>query len=396
MRAIIAVLDSFGIGSTPDADAFGDAGSNTFGHIWSVRAQSQSGMLRLPNLMALGLGRAAHMVDPSLPAFDGMPATGLYGAARERSKGKDTPSGHWEMMGLPVETDWGYFPKTVPTFPAELTDAVIREGKLPGILGDCHASGTEIIERLGVEHIETGKPICYTSADSVYQIAAHETHFGLERLYELCHTVRKLVDKYNVGRVIARPFVGERPGEFKRTGNRHDYATPPYRPTLLDIAKAKGRAVIGIGKIPDIFAHSGVTEEVKADGNAQIFDRMLDGVKSASNGAIVFANFVDFDTLWGHRRDVDGYAAGLEAFDARIPELKDVLRPDDVVVFSADHGCDPTWTGTDHTREHIPILAFGQRIAPGPIGVRSTFADIGQSIATHLGLDPLPAGTSFL
>jgi phosphopentomutase len=396
MRTIIAVLDSFGIGSTPDAADFGDQGSNTFGHIWETCAKSERGMLRIPHLMALGLGRAAHAVDPTLPAFDGGPALGLYGAARELSKGKDTPSGHWEMMGLPVEMDWGYFPKTVPTFPAELTEAVIREGKLPGILGDCHASGTEIIERLGAEHIKTGKPICYTSADSVYQIAAHETHFGLERLYELCHIVRKLVDPYLVGRVIARPFVGERPGEFKRTGNRHDYATPPYRPTLLDINKARGAEVIGIGKIPDIFAHSGITQEVKADGNANIFDTMIACSKSAPDGTIVFANFVDFDTLFGHRRDVPGYGAALEAFDARIPELKAVLQPDDLVVFSADHGCDPTWEGTDHTREHIPILAFGPKIAPGPIGVRNTFADIGQSIAFHLGLDPLPFGTSFL
>lgn len=392
MRAIIAVLDSFGIGSTPDSASFGDAGANTFVHI----VQALGRPLEIPYLLSLGLGRAAQMADPNLPDMVLGPATGLFGAARELSKGKDTPSGHWEMMGLPVEADWGYFPKTVPTFPAELTEAVIREGKLPGILGDCHASGTEIIERLGVEHIKTGKPICYTSADSVYQIAAHEIHFGLERLYELCHIVRKLVDPYNIGRVIARPFVGEKPGDFKRTGNRHDYATPPYRPTLLDINKAQGKAVIGIGKIPDIFAHSGITEEVRAVGNAEIFDTLIERTKSAPDGAIVFANFVDFDTLWGHRRDVPGYAAGLEAFDARIPELQAVLQPGDLVVFSADHGCDPTWTGTDHTREHIPILAFGPGIAPGPIGVRNTFADIGQSIAKHLGLAPLPAGTSFL
>lgn len=396
MRAIIAVLDSFGIGSTPDSASFGDKGANTFGHIAEICAKSPRGPMNIPNLLSLGLGRAAHQADGRVPELVNGAATGRYGSARELSKGKDTPSGHWEMMGLPVEADWGYFPKTIPTFPAELTAAVIREGKLPGILGDCHASGTEIIERLGAEHIKTGKPICYTSGDSVYQIAAHETHFGLERLYELCHIVRKLVDPYLIGRVIARPFVGERPGEFKRTGNRHDYATPPYRPTLLDINKARGAEVIGIGKIPDIFAHSGITQEVKADGNANIFDTMIACTKSAPDNAIVFANFVDFDTLFGHRRDVAGYAGALEAFDARIPQLKAILQPDDLVVFSADHGCDPTWEGTDHTREHIPILAFGPKIAPGPIGVRNTFADIGQSIAIHLGLDPLPVGTSFL
>ncbi len=396
MRAIIVVLDSFGVGSTPDAVRFGDAGSNTFGHIAEACAKAARGPLRIPNLLSLGLGLAAREIDPRLPEMTNGAATGRYGAAAELSKGKDTPSGHWEMMGLPVETDWGYFPRTVPTFPAKLTDALIAEAKLPGILGDCHASGTEILEKLGAEHIETGKPICYTSADSVFQIAAHESHFGLERLYKVCHIARRLVDEYNVGRVIARPFVGERPGEFKRTANRHDYATPPHRPTLLDIAKAAGREVIGIGKIYDIFAGSGVTKNVKADGNAKIFDATIECTKTAPDGAIVFANFVDFDSSYGHRRDVPGYGAALEAFDARIPELRTALRPGDLVVFSADHGCDPTWSGTDHTREHVPILAFGPGIAPGPIGVRKTFADIGQSIAKHLGLAPMPVGTSFL
>ena len=395
MRAIIAVLDSFGIGSTPDSVRFGDAGANTFGHIVERCAGSARGALKIPNLLSLGLGLAAHEADPRVPAMRGGEITGRYGSAVELSKGKDTPSGHWEMMGLPVEIDWGYFPKTVPTFPAALTKALIAEAKLPGILGDCHASGTEIIERLGAEHIRTGKPICYTSADSVFQIAAHEAHFGLDRLYDVCHIARKLVDEYRIGRVIARPFVGEKPGQFKRTGNRHDYATPPHRPTLLDVNKARGAEVIGIGKIPDIFARSGITQEVRADGNADIFDKTIAHTNAAPDRAIVFANFVDFDMLFGHRRDVPGYAGALEAFDSRIPELYAVLRPDDLVVFSADHGCDPTWTGTDHTREHIPILAFGPKIAPGPVGIRPTFADIGQSIAKHLGLH-LPVGTSFL
>ncbi|GAA0534091.1 phosphopentomutase [Rhizomicrobium palustre] len=396
MRAIIAVLDSFGIGSLPDADRFGDTGANTYGRIVEGRAASPAGPLQIPNLLSLGLGRAAHLADGSVAELTNGPATGLYGAARELSKGKDTPSGHWEMMGLPVEEDWGYFPRTVPTFPAELTEAVIREGKLPGILGDCHASGTEIIEELGEEHIRTGKPICYTSADSVYQIAAHETHFGLERLWELCHTVRKLVDPYRVGRVIARPFVGEKRGEFQRTGNRHDYATPPYRDTLLDINKAQGKEVIGIGKIPDLFAHRGVTQEIAAHGNEAVFDATIAHTKSAPEGSIIFANFVDFDTLFGHRRNLMGYAAALEAFDKRIPELKTALREDDLVIFTADHGCDPTWQGSDHTREHIPVIAFGPKIGTGSVGIRTTFADIGQSIAKHLGLAPLSVGTSFL
>jgi phosphopentomutase len=398
LRAIIAVLDSFGVGSSPDAARFGDAGANTFGHIADACASGRTGRgpLRIPNLLSLGLGLAAHEVDPSIPLMESGPVIGRYGSAVELSKGKDTPSGHWEMMGLPVETDWGYFPRTVPAFPATLTAALVAEAKVPGVLGDCHASGTEIIEKLGAEHIRTGKPICYTSADSVFQIAAHETHFGLERLYEVCHVARGLVDKYNVGRVIARPFVGERPGEFRRTGNRHDYATPPHKPTLLDVWKAEGHDVIGIGKISDIFAGSGITKSLKADGNMAIFDAMIDCTRTAPDNSIVFANFVDFDQSYGHRRDVPGYAAALEAFDRRIPGLRAALRPGDLVVFSADHGCDPTWSGTDHTREHIPILAFGPGIAPGSISIRKTFADIGQSAAKHLGLDPLPVGTSFL
>jgi phosphopentomutase len=398
LRAIIAVLDSFGIGSAPDAARFGDEGANTFGHIAEACAGGKLGRgpLVIPNLLSLGLGLAAHEADPRIAALANGSPTGCYGSAAELSRGKDTPSGHWEMMGLPVEYDWGYFPKTVPTFPAELTAALIERAKLPGIIGDCHASGTEIIELLGVEHIKTGKPICYTSADSVFQIAAHESHFGLERLYEVCRIARDLVDAYNVGRVIARPFVGERPGEFKRTAGRHDYATPPHAPTLLDVAKDAGREVIGIGKISDIFAGSGITQSLKADGNAHIFDTTIVCAKSAPDGAIVFANFVDFDSSYGHRRDVAGYAGALEAFDARIPELTAALRPDDLVVFCADHGCDPTWQGTDHTRERIPVLAFGPSIAPGPVGKRQTFADIGQSLALHLGLGPLPIGTSFL
>lgn len=398
MRAIVAVLDSFGIGSAPDAGRFGDAGANTFGHIAGACAGGKLGRgpLYVPNLLSLGLGLAAHEADPAVAAPPSGKITGRYGAAAELSKGKDTPSGHWEMMGLPVEIDWGYFPRTVPTFPAALTHALIERAKLPGILGNCHASGTVIIETRGAEHIATGRPICYTSSDSVFQIAAHETHFGLARLYEVCEIARQLVDGYHVGRVIARPFLGERPGEFKRTANRHDYATPPHRPTLLDIAKAQGRAVIGIGKISDIFAGSGVTQSLKADGNQQIFDTLMDCTKIAPDGAIIFANFVDFDQSFGHRRDVPGYAGALEEFDARIPELQAALRPGDLVVFSADHGCDPTWSGTDHTREYVPILAFGPEIPPGPMGIRKTFADIGQSIAKHLGLEPLPVGTSFL
>jgi len=402
LRAIIGVLDSFGLGSAPDAARFGDAGANTFGHIARActeglrRPSGKTGPLYIPNLLALGLGKAAAAADPAVTIATPGRIEGRYGFAVEQGRNKDTPGGHWEMMGLPVDYDWGFFPKTVPTFPAALTKAFIERTGVPGILGDCHASGTEIIERLGEEHIRTGKPIVYTSADSVYQIAAHETHFGLERLDDCCRIARELVDAYNIGRVIARPFVGETPGTFQRTGNRHDYAMPPHAPTLLDRAAATGRQVAGIGKISDIFAAKGITKYVKAFGNDEVFDRMLDEVREGPDGAIVFANFVDFDTLFGHRRDVAGYAGALEAFDARIPELRAALRKDDLVVFSADHGCDPTWPGTDHTREVVPVIAFGPNIAPGDIGRRDSFADIGQSVARHLGLPPLPLGTDFL
>lgn len=402
LRAIIAVLDSFGIGATPDAARFGDTGANTFGHIAQACVQGRGdndrrrGPLRVPNLLSLGLGLAAAETDANLPAMQNGSPTGRYGAAREISRGKDTPSGHWEMMGLPVDYDWGYFSQTVPTFPRELTHALIREAELPGILGNCHASGTAIIEQHGEEHIRSGKPICYTSADSVFQIAAHETHFGLERLYDVCKTARRLVDTYNVGRVIARPFVGEQRGAFRRTYNRHDYAMPPHATTLLDIAKDQGRAVIGIGKISDIFAGRGITESIKTKGNNDTFARMIACAENAPDGSITFANFVDFDQSYGHRRDVAGYAGALEDFDAQIPALRAVLKPGDLVVFSADHGCDPTMPGSDHTREYIPVLAFGPGLAPGPLGKRDSFADIGQSIAGHLGLPPLAHGASFL
>jgi phosphopentomutase len=324
------------------------------------------------------------------------PLQGRYGAAAELSRGKDTPSGHWEMMGLPVDYDWGYFPTTVPTFPKDLIDAFVAETGVPGILGDCHASGTVIIDQHGEEHIRTGKPICYTSADSVFQIAAHEAHFGLERLYEVSRIARRLVDPYSVGRVIARPFVGEKRGEFKRTYNRHDYAMPPRAPTLLDIASDHGREVIGIGKISDIFAGSGITRSIKTEGNDDTFARLIDCANTAPDGSITFANFVDFDQSYGHRRDIPGYAEALEEFDVQIPALQAALKPGDLVVFSADHGCDPTMPGSDHTREYIPVLAFGPGIAPGPVGKRDSFADIGQSIARHLGLPKLAHGTSFL
>ena len=403
-RAFLFVLDSFGIGGAPDAERFGDAGSDTLGHIARAAAQGaadrkglRTGPLDLPNMMALGLGEAAVLAAGAHP--DGMTRTrpnGFHGAASEVSSGKDTPSGHWEIAGVPVPFDWGYFPRTEPTFPEALTQAIIAEAKLPGILGNCHASGTEIIERLGEEHVRTGKPICYTSADSVFQIAAHETHFGLERLYALCETVRTLVDPLNIGRVIARPFIGESAETFERTANRRDYAVPPAEPTLLDRALAAGRKVIAIGKIGDIFAHQGISQVRKAAGNMALFDTALGAMDDAADGDLVFANFVDFDSIYGHRRDVAGYAAALEAFDRRLPEALARLKHGDLLLLTADHGCDPTWTGTDHTRERVPVIGTGPGLRPAPIGVRESFADIGETVAAHLGLAPGPHGRSFL
>lgn len=404
-RAFIFVLDSFGVGGASDAVRFGDQGSDTFGHIAEAcrtgggdRDGLRSGPLLVPNMLALGLGQAAQAATGRIAAglLSATAPSAFYGAAQEVSSGKDTPSGHWEIAGVPVRFDWGYFPETVPTFPAELTAAIIAEARIPGILGDCHASGTDIIARLGEEHIRTGKPICYTSADSVFQIAAHETYFGLERLYSLCEIVRRLIDPLNIGRVIARPFVGETPADFQRTANRRDYAVPPPEPTLLDRVASRGSKVIGIGKIGDIYAHRGVTEVRKAAGNMALFDAALGAMDDAGDGDLVFANFVDFDTLFGHRRDIPGYAAALEAFDRRLPEALSRLRLGDLLVLTADHGCDPSWTGTDHTRERVPVFGTAPGLPGGAVGMRPTFADIGEMVAEHLGLTRGPHGTSFL
>lgn len=397
-RAIIAVLDSFGIGATADADKFGDVGADTFGHVAAWRAASDAGPLKLPNLARLGLFHAGRDSSGRFApgADEAVEIIGAYGFAEELSSGKDTPSGHWEIAGVPVLFDWGYFTKHSDTFPPELLDELIDKAGLPGVIGNCHASGTTIIAELGEEHVRTGKPIVYTSADSVFQIAAHEESFGLERLYEVCEIARKLVDKYNIGRIIARPFVGKDAASFVRTGNRRDLTTPPHAPTLLDKLVDDGGEVISVGKISDIYAHQGITKKIKATGNTALFDATLDALRGAADRSIVFTNFVDFDMLYGHRRDVAGYAAALEYFDARLPELQALMRDDDILVICADHGCDPTWPGSDHTREHIPVLAFGGGVAPGALGKRETFADIGQSLADFFALSSMDYGTSFL
>ncbi|ACM35143.1 MULTISPECIES: phosphopentomutase [Rhizobium/Agrobacterium group] len=404
-RAFLFVLDSFGVGGAPDAPAYGDDGADTLGHIAEFCAAGagdrdglRAGPLMLPNLSALGLLQIASLASGSLPAGMALPERvfGLYGAANEISRGKDTPSGHWEIAGTPVMFDWGYFPQEGDAFPADLVADICKRADLPGILGNCHASGTDILARLGEEHCRTGQPICYTSSDSVFQIAAHEHVFGLERLLRLCEIVRELLTPYRIGRVIARPFIGNSASNFQRTGNRRDYSVPPPEPTLLDRLSEAGRTVHAIGKIGDIFAHQGTGRDIKANGNAALMEATLAVMDEAADGDLVFTNFVDFDMLYGHRRDVPGYAAALEAFDLWLPDVYRKLIPGDMVILTADHGCDPTWRGTDHTRERVPIMAFGPGIRARSIGIRDTYADIGETIAAHLGIAPGRHGMSFL
>lgn len=404
-RVVIMMMDSFGIGASDDANKFGDEGSNTFGHIAQACAEgradneSRKGPLTLPNLTKLGLARAGFESSGVAPAgfdLDIEPHAG-YAYAAEISSGKDTPSGHWELAGVPVLFEWGYFKDKQNSFPQELLDRIVDKAGLPGYLGNCHSSGTVILDELGEEHMKTGKPIFYTSADSVFQIACHEDTYGLEKLYELCHIVREELDGYNIGRVIARPFIGKKPGEFQRTGNRHDYSIEPPATTVLQkLITEKQGDVVSIGKIADIYAHVGVSQQVKATGIEDIFDKTLESLRASGDNTIVFPNFVNFDSDFGHRRNIAGYAQALEYFDSRLPELLKELGEGDIVFFVADHGCDPAWPGTDHTREHIPVLVYGAKVPQGFLGKRKTFADVGQTIASYFELSPMDYGTSMI
>lgn len=395
-RAIIFMMDSFGIGGAPDADRFNNAGANTFGHI--VRSCPE---LKIPNLQALRLCDAAYEASGSFPQLAAQPPAQIklpvkYGSMQEISADKDTVSGHWELAGLPNLKGWGHFPPEYPSFPAGLIEKICDESGIPGILGNKAASGTVIIQELGEEHIKTGKPIFYTSADSNMQIAAHERYFGLEKLYALCEIAYKHVRPYNIGRIIARPFVGEQAGTFTRTASRRDFTAQPFGETLLDRLKAAGKNVIAIGAINDIYAHRGITKAVHGSGLKDLWELTLNELRSAPDNSLIFTNFEDFDMLWGHRRDVKGYAGGLEYFDSRLPEILPFVRPGDLFFITADHGNDPTYEGTDHTREQVPALMFGPGIIPGNIGRRRTYADLGQTVAEHLGIAPLPCGESFL
>lgn len=396
-RIILLVMDSFGVGASIDAKAYGDANADTLGHIADYCETQRGKPLALPHLDQLGLGRiATASTGRQLPGFD--PQTeiiGSYGYAVEQSVGKDTPSGHWEMMGLPVMEMWHIFNDKHHAMDQDMLSQIATRGQIPGFLGNRHASGTEIIETLGEESIQTGCPIIYTSADSVIQIAAHENAFGLERLYQLCEITRHFADDLNVARVIARPFIGE-PGQFTRTPNRRDYSTPPFAKTCLDHLLEKDIPVLAIGKISDIFAGVGISQSFKGKDNMDLFDTTLEVMNNNQDDALIFTNFVDFDSHYGHRRDIPGYAQALEDFDARLPELFKAMTDDDMLIISADHGCDPSFPGSDHTREHVPLMVYGPQLKPTFLGRRESFADIGQTIAEHFNTESLNTGVSFL
>lgn len=396
-RAFLIVMDSAGIGSAPDAADFGDAGANTLGHIALACAEGRaeegrSGPLRMPVLDGLGLGAAIRLASGLAAPGLGAEPTGLWGAATEVSRGKDTPSGHWELAGVPVPWDWHYFPDTVPAFPPELVAEVCRLAGTQGILGNCHASGVPIIEAHCAAHLRTGWPICYTSADSVFQIAAHEEAFGLDRLLRLCEALAPTLHAMKVGRVIARPFTGG-PGHFTRTANRRDFSIAPPAPTLLDQVAAAGRMTHGVGKIGDIFSGHGIGRLHKGKSDADLMDHLLRLGAEAEEGSLTFANFVEFDSLYGHRRDVSGYARHLEWFDACAGRLIATLRPGDLAVFTADHGNDPTFRGSDHTRERVPVLGWG--VGARGVGL-CAYADVGATLAAHLGVEWQGAGRSLL
>ncbi|QEW21599.1 Phosphopentomutase [Marinibacterium anthonyi] len=401
-RAFLVVMDSVGIGGAPDAHAYfngkhPDTGANTLAHIAEAcddgRADTgRSGPLYLPTLASLGLGAAVGLAsDGFAPGLECVP-TGLWGAATESSRGKDTPSGHWELAGLPVPWDWHYFPNEVPAFPDDLTAYVAEKAGTDGILGNRHASGTVILTDLGAVHMKTGWPICYTSADSVFQIAAHEETFGLDRLLELCAAVAPRLHDMKVGRVIARPFIGTPETGFTRTANRKDYAVKPPAPLLTNWVQDAGRRVYAIGKIGDILSMEGI-DAVRKGSDDQLMGHLSDLVDTAEDGSLTFANFVEFDSLYGHRRDIAGYAGALERFDAGIAAILPRLRPDDMLILTADHGNDPSWMGTDHTRERVPVLVAGR--GAGSIG-QVAFADVAASIADHLGIRGQGPGVSFL
>ena len=382
-RACIIVLDSLGIGELPDAADYGDVDAHTLGNVYKA-----NGGLNIPNLLNLGLGNIG---NSRIPTVDKPIAA--YGKMAELTKAKDTTCGHWEMMGLVMDPPF----KTFTNFPEEMLNEWLRRADMPQKwLGNKPASGTAILDELGEEHMRTGAPIVYTSADSVFQIAAHEEVIPINELYKLCEIARELlVGDLFVGRVIARPFLGK-PGAFKRTQNRKDYAIPPTGETLLDQIEAKGKSTLGIGKIEDIFCNRGVTHVNHTTNNPDGINATIDALKNNTTDSLIFANLVDFDMLYGHRNDAAGYGKALEYFDTRLPEILNALRPSDVLILTADHGCDPTTSGTDHTREYVPLVVYGESVAPADLGTRATFADIAASLSCYLNLGGWSIGESFL
>lgn len=381
-RAILIVLDSVGAGYLPDAGDFGDIGANTLGHI-----QEKVG-LKVPNMRKMGLGFIPGIGMSGLDS-----AVGAYGRAIEKSRGKDTTTGHWEMSGLILKQP---FPTYPDGFPEEVINA-FEEAIGTRVIGNKPASGTAILDELGEEHMRTGYPIVYTSGDSVFQIACHKDIVPLDRLYEMCRIARKqLQGKHGVGRVIARPFIGSGKGSFVRTGERRDFSMEPFADTMLDKLKAAGLETLGVGKIEDIFALRGLTGSNHASGNPKCVDATLEYLKQDFNG-LLFVNLVDFDSSYGHRRDVQGYADALEYFDSRLPEITGLMQDDDLLIITADHGCDPAFTGTDHTREYIPILCFSNRLqGKHDLGTRATYADIAATVCEYLRLEERFGAESFL
>ncbi|QCI20662.1 phosphopentomutase [Buchnera aphidicola (Brachycaudus cardui)] len=404
-RVFLMVLDSFGIGFSSDAKKFNDIGADTFGHISEQCFLGQAnigrkGVLNIPNLVKLGLIKASEKSTGKLPLGfnNNSKIIASYGFASEISSGKDTTSGHWEIAGVPVLDDWFYFKNIHNSFPDVILKEIIYKSKLSGFIGNCHASGTNIINDLGEEHIQTNKPIFYTSTDSVFQVACHEVFFKLSNLYRLCENIRFILDKYQykVARVIARPFIGNK-SHFQRTGNRRDFSIKPFETTVMKklIDEKKGK-VIAIGKTSDIFAGIGISKNVKANGLNALCDSTISEIKKSKNNTLIFTNLVDFDSNWGHRRDVAGYAKGLELFDSRLSEIIDLVTENDLLILTADHGCDPTWKGTDHTRENIPILLYSPGIKTNFLGHRKTFSDIGQTIAKYFLLSNMSYGENML
>jgi phosphopentomutase len=382
-RICLVVLDSAGIGEMPDAADWGDAGADTFGHILESR------QVDLPNLRSLGLGNIRPL--KGVPVIE--KPIGSYGKCALASNGKDTTTGHWEMAGIVLKEAFPTYPNG---FPSSIIDRFISDARIPGVLGNVPASGTEIIKELGEEHVRTGKPIVYTSADSVFQIAAHEEVTPVDRLYEICEIARRILDGQDkVGRVIARPFLGANASDFKRTENRHDYAVPPPSDNLLPSLKDAGLDVVCIGKIASIYDSVGVTRDLTAKNNDQAVDQTINALNGDSRG-LIFSNLVDFDMLYGHRRDTEGYAKALEHFDNRLPEIFSAMLDDDLLILTADHGNDPTFRGSDHTREYAPLLVYGKSAKAGVnLGTRGSLADIGQTITDNFGLK-LSSGVSFL